>query len=247
MEKVKKIDKKKIFLAIGIIVILLVAVGLVVVLTNNDKKPNVAVGETSFSDPYKTTQELKNYSMDLDIKVSDTENLKYNFKIDNDYQDIIETRTKGEEVLQSHYFVDYANNELYFVSDLGVSSGTMEYIDNILKIYEVIDTNSSKKKISDNEYEYVISNLEVYNRVLTSLNALYSFDNINFDDFSSDLTVTIKTEKDYVSSISYQIKGITFNYTLSNYNNSEKLSIPEKFVVEVPVDENGAFLPVEDE
>lgn len=244
-----KKQKKKLIIFIGIAVILVIGLTAALLFSFQGKSKDDTTGieesGVSFNEAYQNTISATNYKIQFTISKDDS-SLVFTSDIDDSYQQITMQKTTPEESILSKYFVDYENLDLYYLSDVGNTKDHFEGIYNLNVIFDALAKNSGTKEIDKNTVEYTISNVDAYNYMFTYLDIVKEIADIDFDTIKDDVVVTVKSNGNYLSSLSFDLNGIHFEYIFSNFNNVADLTLPEVTVIEQKEDETGIILPEED-
>ncbi|CDE09106.1 unknown [Bacillus sp. CAG:988] len=248
MNKKLNNQKKKLFLFIGIAVIVVIVLAIVFFVALGGKKNDNggSTGQTVlFDDAYNNTVNATNYKIQFTISKDDS-SLVFTSNIDDSYQEITEQKTTPDESLLSRYFVDYENLDLYYLSEIGNTMDHFEGIYDLKAIYTVLDQNSAKNVVDDDTVEYVIPNLQAYNYMFTYLDIVKEIADIDFESIADDVVITVNSNGEYLSSLTFQLDGVNFEYVFSDFNAVTDLTLPEVTVIEQKEDETGIILPEED-
>ena len=249
MNKKLSNQKKKLFLFVGIAVILVVILAVVLIFALGGKKEDDNAGQTgqsvTFEEAYNNTVNATNYKIQFTISKDDS-SLVFTSNIDDSYQEITEQKTTPEESLLSRYYVDYGNLDLYYLSEIGNTMDHFEGIYDLKAIYTALAQNSSKNVVDDDTVEYVIPNLQAYNYMFTYLDIVKEIADIDFETITDDVVVTVNSNGEYLSSLTFQLDGVNFEYVFSDFNQVADLALPEVTVIEQKEDETGIILPEED-
>ena len=241
-------QKNKLFLWIGLagILIIILAVVLIFVLEGNNDKNEGSTGQSvTFEEAYNNTVNATNYKIQFTIS-KDNSSLVFTSNIDDSYQEITEQKTTPEESLLSRYFVDYGNLDLYYLSDAGNMMEHFEAIYDLKAIYTALAQNSSKNVVDDDTVEYVIPNLQAYNYMFTYLDIVKEIADIDFETITDDVVVTVNSNGEYLSSLTFQLDGVNFEYVFSDFNQVADLALPEVTEIEQQENETGIVQPEED-
>ncbi|MCI5807121.1 MAG: hypothetical protein SOZ06_05270 [Candidatus Faecenecus gallistercoris] len=249
MNKKLNNQKKKLFLFIGIAVVLVVILAVALIFALGGKKDDNGDNQDSqgvqFEEAYNNTVNATNYKIQFTISKDDS-SLVFTSNIDDSYQEITEQKTTPEESLLSRYFVDYENLDLYYLSEIGNTMDHFEGIYDLKAIYTVLDQNSAKNVVDDDTVEYVIPNLQAYNYMFTYLDIVKEIADIDFESITDDVVITVNSNGEYLSSLTFQLDGVNFEYVFSDFNAVTDLALPEVTVIEQKEDETGIILPEED-
>lgn len=249
MNKKLNNQKKKLFLFIGIAVVLVVILAVALIFALGGKKDDNGDNQDSqgvqFEEAYNNTVNATNYKIQFTISKDDS-SLVFTSNIDDSYQEITEQKTTPEESLLSRYFVDYENLDLYYLSEIGNTMDHFEGIYDLKAIYTVFDQNSAKNVVDDDTVEYVIPNLQAYNYMFTYLDIVKEIADIDFESITDDVVITVNSNGEYLSSLTFQLDGVNFEYVFSDFNAVTDLALPEVTVIEQKEDETGIILPEED-
>lgn len=249
MNKKLNNQKKKLFLFIGIAVVLVVILAVALIFALDGKKDDNGDNQDSqgvqFEEAYNNTVNTTNYKIQFTISKDDS-SLVFTSNIDDSYQEITEQKTTPEESLLSRYFVDYENLDLYYLSEIGNTMDHFEGIYDLKAIYTVLDQNSAKNVVDDDTVEYVIPNLQAYNYMFTYLDIVKEIADIDFESITDDVVITVNSNGEYLSSLTFQLDGVNFEYVFSDFNAVTDLALPEVTVIEQKEDETGIILPEED-
>lgn len=249
MNKKLNNQKKKLFLFIGIAVVLVVILAVALIFALGGKKDDNGDNQDSqgvqFEEAYNNTVNATNYKIQFTISKDDS-SLVFTSNIDDSYQEITEQKTTPEESLLSRYFVDYENLDLYYLSEIGNTMDHFEGIYDLKAIYTVLDQNSAKNVVDDDTVEYVIPNLQAYNYMFTYLDIVKEIADIDFESITDDVVITVNSNGKYLSSLTFQLDGVNFEYVFSDFNAVTDLALPEVTVIEQKEDETGIILPEED-
>ena len=248
MNQKSVVRKNKLFLWIGLAGVLVIILALVLVFVLDGKKENNGSGtgqDVLFEDIYNNTVNATNYKIQFTISKDDS-SLVFTSNIDDSYQEITEQKTTPDESLLSRYFVDYENLDLYYLSEIGNTMDHFEGIYDLKAIYTVLDQNSAKNVVDDDTVEYVIPNLQAYNYMFTYLDIVKEIADIDFESITDDVVITVNSNGEYLSSLTFQLDGVNFEYVFSDFNAVTDLTLPEVTVIEQKEDETGIILPEED-
>ena len=249
MNKKLNNQKKKLFLFIGIAVVLVVILAVALIFALGGKKDDNGDNQDSqgvqFEEAYNNTVNATNYKIQFTISKDDS-SLVFTSNIDDSYQEITEQKTTPDESLLSRYFVDYENLDLYYLSEIGNTMDHFEGIYDLKAIYTVLDQNSAKNVVDDDTVEYVIPNLQAYNYMFTYLDIVKEIADIDFESITDDVVITVNSNGEYLSSLTFQLDGVNFEYVFSDFNAVTDLTLPEVTDVEQKEDETGIILPEED-
>ena len=248
MNQKSVVRKNKLFLWIGLAGVLVIILALVLIFVLDGKKENNGSGtgqDVLFEDIYNNTVNATNYKIQFTISKDDS-SLVFTSNIDDSYQEITEQKTTPEESILSRYFVDYENMNLYYLSDTGNTMDHFEGIYDLKAIYTVLDQNSAKNVVDDDTVEYVIPNLQAYNYMFTYLDIVKEIADIDFESITDDVVITVNSNGEYLSSLTFQLDGVNFEYVFSDFNAVTDLTLPEVTVIEQKEDETGIILPEED-
>ena len=249
MNKKLNNQKKKLFLFIGIAVVLVVILAVALIFALGGKKDDNGDNQDSqgvqFEEAYNNTVNATNYKIQFTISKDDS-SLVFTSNIEDSYQEITEQKTTPEESLLSRYFVDYENLDLYYLSEIGNTMDHFEGIYDLKAIYTVLDQNSAKNVVDDDTVEYVIPNLQAYNYMFTYLDIVKEIADIDFESITDDVVITVNSNGEYLSSLTFQLDGVNFEYVFSDFNAVTDLALPEVTVIEQKEDETGIILPEED-
>ena len=248
MNQKSVVRKNKLFLWIGLAGVLVIILALVLVFVLDGKKENNGSGtgqDVLFEDIYNNTVNATNYKIQFTISKDDS-SLVFTSNIDDSYQEITEQKTTPDESLLSRYFVDYENLDLYYLSEIGNTMDHFEGIYDLKAIYTVLDQNSAKNVVDDDTVEYVIPNLQAYNYMFTYLDIVKEIADIDFESITDDVVITVNSNGEYLSSLTFQLDGVNFEYVFSDFNAVTDLTLPEVTDVEQKEDETGIILPEED-
>ena len=250
MNQKSVVRKNKLFLWIGLAGVLVIILALVLIFVLDGKKENNdnggSTGQTVlFDDAYNNTVNATNYKIQFTISKDDS-SLVFTSNIDDSYQEITEQKTTPDESLLSRYFVDYENLDLYYLSEIGNTMDHFEGIYDLKAIYTVLDQNSAKNVVDDDTVEYVIPNLQAYNYMFTYLDIVKEIADIDFESITDDVVITVNSNGEYLSSLTFQLDGVNFEYVFSDFNAVTDLTLPEVTVIEQKEDETGIILPEED-
>ena len=248
MNQKSVVRKNKLFLWIGLAGVLVIILALVLVFVLDGKKENNGSGtgqDVLFEDIYNNTVNVTNYKIQFTISKDDS-SLVFTSNIDDSYQEITEQKTTPDESLLSRYFVDYENLDLYYLSEIGNTMDHFEGIYDLKAIYTVLDQNSAKNVVDDDTVEYVIPNLQAYNYMFTYLDIVKEIADIDFESITDDVVITVNSNGEYLSSLTFQLDGVNFEYVFSDFNAVTDLTLPEVTDVEQKEDETGIILPEED-
>ncbi len=249
MNKKLNNQKKKLFLFIGIAVVLVVILAVALIFALGGKKDDNGDNQDSqgvqFEEAYNNTVNATNYKIQFTISKDDS-SLVFTSNIDDSYQEITEQKTTPEESLLSRYFVDYENLDLYYLSEIGNTMDHFEGIYDLKAIYTVLDQNSAKNVVDDDTVEYVIPNLQAYNYMFSYLDIVKEIADIDFESITDDVVITVNSNGEYLSSLTFQLDGVNFEYVFSDFNAVTDLALPEVTVIEQKEDETGIILPEED-
>ena len=249
MNKKLNNQKKKLFLFIGIAVVLVVILAVALIFALGGKKDDNGDNQDSqgvqFEEAYNNTVNATNYKIQFTISKDDS-SLVFTSNIDDSYQEITEQKTTPDESLLSRYFVDYENLDLYYLSEIGNTMNHFEGIYDLKAIYTVLDQNSAKNVVDDDTVEYVIPNLQAYNYMFTYLDIVKEIADIDFESITDDVVITVNSNGEYLSSLTFQLDGVNFEYVFSDFNAVTDLALPEVTVIEQKEDETGIILPEED-
>ena len=242
------VRKNKLFLWIGSAGVLVIILALVLVFVVDGKKEDNGSGtgqDVLFEDIYNNTVNATNYKIQFTISKDDS-SLVFTSNIDDSYQEITEQKTTPEESILSRYFVDYENMNLYYLSDAGNMMDHFESIYDLKSIYTALNQNSAKNVVDDDTVEYVIPNLQAYNYMFTYLDIVKEIADIDFESITDDVVITVNSNGEYLSSLTFQLDGVNFEYVFSDFNAVTDLTLPEVTVIEQKEDETGIILPEED-
>ena len=248
MNQKSVVRKNKLFLWIGLAGVLVIILALVLIFAMGGKKENNGGGtgqDVLFEDIYNNTVNATNYKIQFTISKDDS-SLVFTSNIDDSYQEITEQKTTPDESLLSRYFVDYENLDLYYLSEIGNTMDHFEGIYDLKAIYTVLDQNSAKNVVDDDTVEYVIPNLQAYNYMFTYLDIVKEIADIDFESITDDVVITVNSNGEYLSSLTFQLDGVNFEYVFSDFNAVTDLTLPEVTVIEQKEDETGIILPEED-
>ena len=248
MNQKSVVRKNKLFLWIGLAGVLVIILALVLIFVLDGKKENNGSGtgqDVLFEDIYNNTVNATNYKIQFTISKDDS-SLVFTSNIDDSYQEITEQKTTPEESILSRYFVDYENMNLYYLSDAGNMMDHFESIYDLKSIYTALNQNSSKNVVDDDTVEYVIPNLQAYNYMFTYLDIVKEIADIDFESITDDVVITVNSNGEYLSSLTFQLDGVNFEYVFSDFNAVTDLTLPEVTDVEQKEDETGIILPEED-
>lgn len=248
MNQKSVVRKNKLFLWIGLAGVLVIILALVLIFVLDGKKENNGDGtgqDVLFEDIYNNTVNATNYKIQFTISKDDS-SLVFTSNIDDSYQEITEQKTTPDESLLSRYFVDYENLDLYYLSEIGNTMDHFEGIYDLKAIYTVLDQNSAKNVVDDDTVEYVIPNLQAYNYMFTYLDIVKEIADIDFESITDDVVITVNSNGEYLSSLTFQLDGVNFEYVFSDFNAVTDLTLPEVTVIEQKEDETGIILPEED-
>ena len=248
MNQKSVVRKNKLFLWIGLAGVLVIILALVLVFVLDGKKENNGSGtgqDVLFEDIYNNTVNATNYKIQFTISKDDS-SLVFTSNIDDSYQEITEQKTTPEESILSRYFVDYENMNLYYLSDAGNMMDHFESIYDLKSIYTALNQNSAKNVVDDDTVEYVIPNLQAYNYMFTYLDIVKEIADIDFESIADDVVITVNSNGEYLSSLTFQLDGVNFEYVFSDFNAVTDLTLPEVTDVEQKEDETGIILPEED-
>ncbi len=248
MNQKSVVRKNKLFLWIGLAGVLVIILALVLVFVLDGKKENNGSGtgqDVLFEDIYNNTVNATNYKIQFTISKDDS-SLVFTSNIDDSYQEITEQKTTPEESILSRYFVDYENMNLYYLSDAGNMMDHFESIYDLKSIYTALNQNSAKNVVDDDTVEYVIPNLQAYNYMFTYLDIVKEIADIDFESITDDVVITVNSNGEYLSSLTFQLDGVNFKYVFSDFNAVTDLTLPEVTDVEQKEDETGIILPEED-
>ncbi len=248
MNQKSVVRKNKLFLWIGFAGVLVIILALVLIFVLDGKKENNGGGtgqDVLFEDIYNNTVNATNYKIQFTISKDDS-SLVFTSNIDDSYQEITEQKTTPDESLLSRYFVDYENLDLYYLSEIGNTMDHFEGIYDLKAIYTVLDQNSAKNVVDDDTVEYVIPNLQAYNYMFTYLDIVKEIADIDFESITDDVVITVNSNGEYLSSLTFQLDGVNFEYVFSDFNAVPDLTLPEVTVIEQKEDETGIILPEED-
>ena len=248
MNQKSVVRKNKLFLWIGLAGVLVIILALVLIFVLDGKKENNGSGtgqDVLFEDIYNNTVNATNYKIQFTISKDDS-SLVFTSNIDDSYQEITEQKTTPDESLLSRYFVDYENLDLYYLSEIGNTMDHFEGIYDLKAIYTVLDQNSAKNVVDDDTVEYVIPNLQAYNYMFTYLDIVKEIADIDFESITDDVVITVNSNGEYLSSLTFQLDGVNFEYVFSDFNAVTDLTLPEVTVIEQKEDETGIILPEED-
>lgn len=248
MNQKSVVRKNKLFLWIGFAGVLVIILALVLIFVLDGKKENNGSGtgqDVLFEDIYNNTVNATNYKIQFTISKDDS-SLVFTSNIDDSYQEITEQKTTPDESLLSRYFVDYENLDLYYLSEIGNTMDHFEGIYDLKAIYTVLDQNSAKNVVDDDTVEYVIPNLQAYNYMFTYLDIVKEIADIDFESITDDVVITVNSNGEYLSSLTFQLDGVNFEYVFSDFNAVTDLTLPEVTVIEQKEDETGIILPEED-
>ena len=248
MNQKSVVRKNKLFLWIGLAGVLVIILAVVLIFAMGGKKENNG-GSTGqdvlFEDIYNNTVNATNYKIQFTISKDDS-SLVFTSNIDDSYQEITEQKTTPEESILSRYFVDYENMNLYYLSDAGNMMDHFESIYDLKSIYTALNQNSAKNVVDDDTVEYVIPNLQAYNYMFTYLDIVKEIADIDFESITDDVVITVNSNGEYLSSLTFQLDGVNFEYVFSDFNAVTDLTLPEVTVIEQKEDETGIILPEED-
>ena len=248
MNQKSVVRKNKLFLWIGLAGVLVIILALVLIFFLDGKKENNGGGtgqDVLFEDIYNNTVNATNYKIQFTISKDDS-SLVFTSNIDDSYQEITEQKTTPEESILSRYFVDYENMNLYYLSDAGNMMDHFESIYDLKSIYTALNQNSAKNVVDDDTVEYVIPNLQAYNYMFTYLDIVKEIADIDFESITDDVVITVNSNGEYLSSLTFQLDGVNFEYVFSDFNAVTDLTLPEVTDVEQKEDETGIILPEED-
>ncbi len=248
MNQKSVVRKNKLFLWIGLAGVLVIILALVLIFVLDGKKENNGSGtgqDVLFEDIYNNTVNATNYKIQFTISKDDS-SLVFTSNIDDSYQEITEQKTTPEESILSRYFVDYENMNLYYLSDTGNMMDHFESIYDLKSIYTALNQNSAKNVVDDDTVEYVIPNLQAYNYMFTYLDIVKEIADIDFESITDDVVITVNSNGEYLSSLTFQLDGVNFEYVFSDFNAVTDLTLPEVTDVEQKEDETGIILPEED-
>lgn len=248
MNQKSVVRKNKLFLWIGLAGVLVIILALVLIFVLDGKKENNGSGtgqDVLFEDIYNNTVNATNYKIQFTISKDDS-SLVFTSNIDDSYQEITEQKTTPEESILSRYFVDYENMNLYYLSDAGNMMDHFESIYDLKSIYTALNQNSAKNVVDDDTVEYVIPNLQAYNYMFTYLDIVKEIADIDFESITDDVVITVNSNGEYLSSLTFQLDGVNFEYVFSDFNAVTDLTLPEVTVIEQKEDETGIILPEED-
>ncbi|CDE09100.1 unknown [Bacillus sp. CAG:988] len=248
MNQKSVVRKNKLFLWIGLAGVLVIILALVLIFVLDGKKENNGSGtgqDVLFEDIYNNTVNATNYKIQFTISKDDS-SLVFTSNIDDSYQEITEQKTTPEESILSRYFVDYENMNLYYLSDAGNMMDHFESIYDLKSIYTALNQNSAKNVVDDDTVEYVIPNLQAYNYMFTYLDIVKEIADIDFESITDDVVITVNSNGEYLSSLTFQLDGVNFEYVFSDFNAVTDLTLPEVTDVEQKEDETGIILPEED-
>ena len=248
MNQKSVVRKNKLFLWIGLAGVLVIILALVLIFVLDGKKENNGSGtgqDVLFEDIYNNTVNATNYKIQFTISKDDS-SLVFTSNIDDSYQEITEQKTTPEESILSRYFVDYENMNLYYLSDAGNMMDHFESIYDLKSIYTALNQNSAKNVVDDDTVEYVIPNLQAYNYMFTYLDIVKEIADIDFESIADDVVITVNSNGEYLSSLTFQLDGVNFEYVFSDFNAVTDLTLPEVTVIEQKEDETGIILPEED-
>ena len=248
MNQKSVVRKNKLFLWIGLAGVLVIILALVLVFVLDGKKENNGSGtgqDVLFEDIYNNTVNATNYKIQFTISKDDS-SLVFTSNIDDSYQEITEQKTTPEESILSRYFVDYENMNLYYLSDAGNMMDHFESIYDLKSIYTALNQNSAKNVVDDDTVEYVIPNLQAYNYMFTYLDIVKEIADIDFESITDDVVIIVNSNGEYLSSLTFQLDGVNFEYVFSDFNAVTDLTLPEVTDVEQKEDETGIILPEED-
>lgn len=249
MNKKLNNQKKKLFLFIGIAIVVAVILAIVLIFALGGKKDDNSDNQNNqnvqFEEAYNNTVNATNYKIQFTISKDDS-SLVFTSNIDDSYQEITEQKTTPEESLLSRYFVDYENLDLYYLSEIGNTMDHFESIYDLKNIYTALDQNSAKNVVDDDTVEFVIPNLQAYNYMFTYLDIVKEIADIDFESITDDVVITVNSNGEYLSSLTFQLDGVNFEYVFSDFNSIADLTLPEVTVIEQKEDETGIILPEED-
>lgn len=249
MNKKLNNQKKKLFLFIGIAIVVAVILAIVLIFALGGKKDDNSDNQNNqnvqFEEAYNNTVNATNYKIQFTISKDDS-SLVFTSNIDDSYQEITEQKTTPVESLLSRYFVDYENLDLYYLSEIGNTMDHFESIYDLKNIYTALDQNSAKNVVDDDTVEFVIPNLQAYNYMFTYLDIVKEIADIDFESITDDVVITVNSNGEYLSSLTFQLDGVNFEYVFSDFNSIADLTLPEVTVIEQKEDETGIILPEED-
>lgn len=109
------------------------------------------------------------------------------------------------------------------------------------EIYTVLAQNSAKNVIDDDTVEYVIPNLQAYNYMFTYLDIVREIADIDFESITDDVIIIVNSNGEYLSSLTFQLDGVNFEYVFSNFNSVTDLTLPEVTFIEEKEEETGIY------
>ena len=66
------------------------------------------------------------------------------------------------------------------------------------------------------------------------------------ESITDDVVITVNSNGEYLSSLTFQLDGVNFEYVFSDFNAVTDLTLPEVTVIEQKEDETAIILPEED-
>ena len=164
--------------------------------------------------------------INLDIWVEEEKIKTINFDIDNNYQKI--TITEPNSTYEEKYFLDYDNQELYFLMDATYPKKTFSDMNisvNVLEIFDLISSAQTAVEVDDKTKEYTLDTDMTIAKITSANNLLNVLPSLKDFDHDNNIKAIVTEQEEKIQSIELAVDTIKLRFEIS-YDSSKRLEIP---------------------
>lgn len=164
--------------------------------------------------------------INLDIWVEEEKINTINFDIDNNYQKI--TITEPNSTYEEKYFLDYDNQELYFLMDATYPKKTFSDMNisvNVLEIFDLISSAQTAVEVDDKTKEYTLDTDMTIAKITSANNLLNVLPSLKDFDHDNNIKAIVTEQEEKIQSIELAVDTIKLSFEIS-YDSSKRLEIP---------------------
>lgn len=164
--------------------------------------------------------------INLDIWVEEEKIKTINFDIDNNYQKI--TITEPNSTYEEKYFLDYDNQELYFLMDATYPKKTFSDMNisvNVLEIFDLISSAQTSVEVDDKTKEYTLDTDMTIAKITSANNLLNVLPSLKDFDHDNNIKAIVTEQEEKIQSIELAVDTIKLSFEIS-YDSSKRLEIP---------------------
>lgn len=164
--------------------------------------------------------------INLDIWVEEEKIKTINFDIDNNYQKI--TITEPNSTYEEKYFLDYDNQELYFLMDATYPKKTFSDMNisvNVLEIFDLISSAQTAVEVDDKTKEYTLDTDMTIAKITSANNLLNVLPSLKDFDHDNNIKAIVTEQEEKIQSIELAVDTIKLSFEIS-YDSSKRLEIP---------------------